>query len=141
MSEANKALARRWFNEVWNNGNSAVIQEMYHPLGRLHGFPEPDGVLNSPDEFKIIYDHFRETFSNIQIVIDELIAEDNKVAVRWTACMTHTGFGLGFAPTGERASLSGASVLHFKGGYIFEGWNYLDLTKLRADLKEIADKK
>lgn len=141
MSEANKVLARRWFDEVWNHGNSAVIHEMYHPQGRVHGFPQPDAVLNGPDEFQTIYDHFRETFSDIHVVIDELIAEDNKVAVRGTASMTHTGPGLGFDATGERASLSGASVFHFKGSRISEGWNYLDLTKLRADLRESAGKK
>jgi predicted ester cyclase len=50
------------------------------------------------------------TFPDIHVHLDDLIAEGDRVAVRWTATMTHLGDGLGHAPTGKKLSLSG---LHF----------------------------
>ena len=45
MSEANKLLLRRWFDQVWNQQSEAAIDEMFSPEGKSHGFPEPDSVL------------------------------------------------------------------------------------------------
>lgn len=52
---ANKALAQRWFEEVWNQGKESTIDELFHPQGKAYGFPEPDSVLVGPDAFKNIH--------------------------------------------------------------------------------------
>jgi hypothetical protein len=56
MSEAaNKALAKRWFEEVWNQGRESSIDELFHPDGKAYGFPEPDSVLIGSEGFKAIH--------------------------------------------------------------------------------------
>jgi hypothetical protein len=55
MSEQNKALARRWFEEVWNQGRESTIDQLFHPQGKAYGFPEPDSVLIGPEGFKTIH--------------------------------------------------------------------------------------
>jgi hypothetical protein len=45
MSEANKLLVRRWFEQVWNQKSEAAIDEMFSPQGKSHGFPDADAIL------------------------------------------------------------------------------------------------
>ena len=118
MSDANKRLVHRWFEEVWNQGNTAAIDELFHPDGKAHGFPEPGAILTGPPEFKQVHATFHNAFSNIHIDLDEVLAEGDHVAARWTCTLTHTGESLGFAPTGRRVTLTGASFIHFKDGKI-----------------------
>jgi steroid delta-isomerase-like uncharacterized protein len=135
MSEQNKNLVRRWFEEVWNQGRLSAIPELYIQSGRAHGFPDPDAVINSPEEFAENCKAFCQAFPDIRIVVDDLIAEGDKVAVRWTATMTHTGDGLGFPATSKKVGVSGSSFLTCGNGQILEGWNYMDLTRMRLQLQ------
>jgi steroid delta-isomerase-like uncharacterized protein len=135
MSDENKKLARRWFEEVWNRGQELVIAEMYHPEGRSVGFPEADSIINGPNEFAAIYRKFREIFPDINVTVDDLVTEADKVAVVWTATMTHMGDGLGFPASSKKVRLTGSSFLRFRDGQIIEGRNQMDFTKLRLYLQ------
>ena len=135
MSEKNKNLVRRWFEEVWDKGRLSAIPEMFAQSGRAHGFPDPDSVVNSAEEFAEHCKAFREAFPDVRISVDDLIADGDKVAVRWTATMTHTGDGLGFPATSKKVLVSGSSFLICGNGQILEGWNYMDLTRMRLQLQ------
>jgi steroid delta-isomerase-like uncharacterized protein len=136
MSEENKNLVRRWFEEVWNQGRLSAIPEMFHESGRAHGFPDPDSVVTSAEEFAENCKSFREAFPDVRIAVDDLVAEGNKVAVRWTATMTHTGDGLGFPATSKKVRVTGSSFLLCGNSKILEGWNYMDLTRMRLQLQD-----
>ena len=58
MLEENKQLARRWFEEVWNQRSEAAIDRMFDPNGKSHGIPEPGSVLTGPEEFKKVHRNF-----------------------------------------------------------------------------------
>jgi steroid delta-isomerase-like uncharacterized protein len=131
MSEENKNLVRRWFEEVWNKGRISAVAEMFHPSGHAYGFPDPDAVIGGPEAFAAHCKTFRETFPDIRITVDDLVAEGDKVAVRWTATMTHMGDGLGFPATSKKVRLSGSSFLTCGKGQILDGWNHMDLTRMR----------
>jgi predicted ester cyclase len=98
--------------------------------------PDPDAVVNSPAEFAELCKTFRETFPDIHVTVDDLVAEGDKVAVRWTATMTHMGDGLGFPATSKKVKLSGSSFLICGNGQILEGWNHMDLTRMRLQLQD-----
>ncbi len=136
MSEENKNLARRWFEEVWNKGRLDAIPEMYHETGLAHGFPDPDSVIHSPEEFAENCRSFREVFPDVRVTVDDLVAEGDKVAVRWTAAMTHKGDGLGFPATSKKVRVAGSSFLICGNGKILEGWNFMDLTRMRLQLQD-----
>ena len=138
MSEENKNLARRWYEEVWNQGCEAAIAEMYHPDGRSIGFPETDSVINGPQEFTEVCRRFRTIFPDIHVTVDDLVTEGDKVAVLWNATMTHLGDGLGFPASARRVSLSGSSFMRCRDGQIIEGRNQMDFTKLRLQLQDKA---
>ena len=77
MSEANRLLTRRWYDEVWNQQNSAAIDAIFAPQGKSHGFPEPDSVLIGPDAFKPIHATFCGAFPDLHIALDD-------VAIYWS---------------------------------------------------------
>ena len=136
MSEANKLVARQWFDEVWNQKSAAAIDRMFHPTGKAYGFGGPDGVLEGPEAFKQAYRDFLSAFPDVHVEIDELLAEVDRVAIRWTATMTHSGDGLGFPATGRQGVLHGSSFVRIKDGQITEGWNQMDMQALVSSLRE-----
>ena len=137
MSEsANKALIQRWFEEVWNQGRESTIDELFHPQGKVHGFPEPDSILIGPPGFKEVHRLFHTIYGDIHVQLDELIAEGDSVAARWTTTAKHTGPGLGFPATGKTITLAGSSFTTCRIGQITEAWNYMDLTKTTLDLQK-----
>jgi predicted ester cyclase len=131
------AIIARWFEEVWNQGNEAAIDEFFSAEGRCYGFPNPDSVITR-DEFKATVRQFRTTFTGIHASVDDTVSQGDKLVMRWTAHMRHTGPGLGFAPTGESVTLTGMAFLHTRDGLIIEGWNALDMTAVVARLSAIA---
>ena len=130
-------IINRWFEEVWNQGNEATIDEFFSPEGHSYGFPNPDSVIGR-DEFKATVRQFRATFTGIHATVDDSVSEGDKLVLRWTVHMKHTGLGLGFAPTGEPVTLTGMALVHTRNGLIVEGWNALDLTAAVARLRAIA---
>ncbi len=135
MSDANKQLVRDWFEKVWNQQSEAAIDAMFSSDGRAHGFPQADSVLVGPEDFKAIHRGFCNAFPDIRVTVEDTIAEGDKVAVRWTATMTHLGDSLGMAPTGKKVILNGSTIAVVKDGRICEGWNFMDMGGLFAQLR------
>jgi len=139
MSEANKQVVRRWFEQVWNQQSEEAIDEMFAPGGKAYGFPKPDSVLVGPESFKSIHRIFLGAFPDLHITVREVVSEDDRVAVSWTATMTHLGEHLGFAPTLKKETLDGSSFLVVKDGQIQEGTNYMEMQGLIQRLKESSE--
>ena len=127
MSEANKLLSKRWFEQVWNQKNEAAIDEMFSKNGKSHGFPEPDSVLVGPEPFKAVHRNFVGAFPDLHVDVEDVVAEGDRVAVRWRVSMTHLGDHLGFPATGKKQTLDGSSFLIVKDNQVMEGWNQMDL--------------
>ena len=135
MSEANKQLLRTWFEKVWNQQSVDAIDAMYQPGGRAHGFPQADSVLEGPEDFKKIHSNFCAAFPDLRVTVEDVIAEGDAVAARWSATMTHLGDSLGMKPTGKKVVLTGSTFVVIKNGMIAEGWNFMDMGGLFAQLK------
>jgi len=135
MSEANKLLLRRWFEQVWNQKSEAAIDEMFSPRGKSHGFPEAGSVLVGPEAFKAVHRTFCGAFPDVHVDVDEIVAEGDSVAVRWKVSMTHLGDHLGFPASGRAVAMPGSTFVIVKGGQIAEGWNHMDLQALMQKLQ------
>ena len=123
MSEI-KALARRWFDEVWNQGRTAAIDEMLAPTAVVRGLGQGD--LVGPAAFKTFHAAYREAFPDVQLRIDAVVEEHDVVAVRWSGHGTHQGGSLGFAATGRPVRFSGVTFMRVENGRLVEGWNVFD---------------
>ena len=96
MSENNKALMRRWFEEVWNKGRAEAIPEMFADEGIAHGLSDdPASPLRGPAGFLPFHTQFREAFPNIEVVVEDQLAEGDRVATRCSVRGKHTGDSLG----------------------------------------------
>jgi len=126
MSEANKALVRRWFEEVWNQGREETIDELFAVSGVGYGLGDTEAALRGPAEFKPFVRNLRGGLPDIHMTIEDCIAEGDRVTVRITAEGTHKGGHLGVAPSGRRVHIEGIVVVRIENGQIVEGWNIWD---------------
>lgn len=131
MSEANKALVHRWFDEVWMHGRTEVIDELLAPDTMAHGNADEHGkALQTPDDFKRMYQTFRDALSDIKVTIHETVAEGDKVAVYCTVRARHSGDSLGPKATQKPVEYTGMAMVRIKNGKIVEAWNSFDFLTL-----------
>ena len=131
MSEENKALVQRWFDEVWNKGRASAIDEMFDQDGIAHGLSDDAGnPLRGPADFKPFHEQFRGAFSNILVAVEEMIAEGDLVAARCSVRGKHTGDHLGFAASDSPVEFTGITIVRIKDGKIVEAWNNFDFMKM-----------
>ena len=123
MAGDGKALVQRWFEDVWNNGRSDLIDQLMAPDCVIHGLgPQTMG----PAEFKAFHEAYRGAFPDVTIRIDQSVAEGDLVAVCWTGTGTHRGDTLGFAATGKSVRFHGMTMARIAGNQLVEGWNSFD---------------
>ena len=125
MSEANKALVRRFYDEVWARGNLDVADEVFADEYERHDFRAGDPPAG-PEGQKQIAAAFRAAFPDLTWKIDFILADGDLVAGRWTATGTHRGPWAGVEPTGRAMRFSGINVFRFADGKVVEIWNHRD---------------
>lgn len=131
MSEANKQLIQRWFEEVWNKGRPDAIDEMIAEDCVIHGLGEATGQsVTGPSEFKTFHATFREAFPDITVSVDDTVAEGDKVAARCSVYGKHTGDSLGFKASQSPVEFTGITIVRVREGRIAEAWNNFDFMKL-----------
>jgi predicted ester cyclase len=126
MSEANKALFRRWFDEVWNQGREDTIDELFAATAIAHGIGENEQPLTGPSQFKPFVRNMRGAIPDIHIAIEQLVAEGDWVSCRVSLTGTHSGPGLGVNPTGGAIKIGGIVLARIQNGQIVGGWNSWD---------------
>ena len=131
----NVALVRRWFEEVWNKGRAEVIDEMFADEGVAHGLADESGdALRGPSNFKIFHRKFRDAFPDIEVIVEDAIAEGDKVAARCTVRGRHQGDTLGFAATKQPVEFTGMTFARLSQGKIVEAWNNFDFMAMFQQL-------
>lgn len=138
MSEGNKFVIRRSFEELWNEGNLSLADEFFAPNYAHHDPSTPD-FGRGPESEKKRATLYRTAFPDLQLMIEDLIAEGQTVMVRWSCQGTHKGDLTGIAPTGKRFNISGVSVARFTGGKMVEGWVNWDALGLMQQLGVVPE--
>jgi steroid delta-isomerase-like uncharacterized protein len=124
-AEEHKTLIRRFVEEAFNRGNLDVVDEVYTPDYVGHNAGDPEGV-RGPEGVKQFVDLYRGAFPDIHTTIEDMVAEGEKVAYRWTARGAHRGELMGIAPTGHQVTITGITIERIAGGKIAETWNNFD---------------
>lgn len=137
----NSTLICKWFEEVWNEGREATIDEMCHVEGIGTGQAQQGATIHGPEDFKKLWRSIRAAFSEIHIDIHDTIEQDDRVVARWTMVMLHTGPFLGIAATNKRVSVTGISIQRFVNGQIVAGWDNWDQLALLVQLGAIPQPK
>jgi steroid delta-isomerase-like uncharacterized protein len=117
-------LARRWFEEVWNQKRDDTLEELLSPA--CAGYMEGSGEILGADVFKAVRAGLLAAFPDLSLQVEDTVAEGGKAVVRWVARATHRGPGLGLAPTGCRCEFPGLTWLEFEDGRLVRGWSHWD---------------
>jgi steroid delta-isomerase-like uncharacterized protein len=125
MAEENKALVRRWFEDLFNEGNLDVADEIIDPDHLGHDPTLPDLPIG-PEGQKQLVNLYRSAFPDARITIEKQVAEGDTVATRWTGRGTHQGELMGVAPTGNQVTLTGIDISRISEGKIVETWTNYD---------------
>lgn len=132
MSAENIAIARRWFDEVWNQRRGETIDEFLAADSVCHG---DDGPITGPEEFRQRqFLPFTAAFPDLSVRVDDVIGEGDQVVVRWTATGIHSGEGLGCAATGREVSFTGMTWVRMRDGKLGEGWQVSNIPQVCQSL-------
>ncbi len=130
---ANKAVVLRSEAELWNNGNLAAADDLYSPDFICHFVIPPDwrGVQGIKD---VVAQH-RRSFPDWNERVDDIIAEGDKVVIRFTSTGTQRGEFAGLPPTGAKVTIREVAIFRLENGKIAEQWGMPDLHGLLEQLK------
>jgi steroid delta-isomerase-like uncharacterized protein len=126
LSEANITLMKRWFDEVWNQRRTATITELFAPNGVSHGAAEDGSDLRGAAPFLALFERLVGAFPDMKLTVNDAIAQDDKVLIRWSIATTHTGDSLGMPATNKRVTFSGMTLAKIASGKIVEAWDHWD---------------
>jgi steroid delta-isomerase-like uncharacterized protein len=128
--EASRALARRFFQEVWNDGDEAAIDR--YIAADAAGNDATFGA--GREAFRVQWRKWQAAFTDLHFEVEEVVAEPDTVVTRWTLSGIQTGEFLGIPPTGRAVSVQGMSLDHIAGGQISSGFDAWDELGLRRQL-------
>lgn len=133
-AERNKAAKRRYI-EAFNRRDLAAFGDLFAPEYVLHatGYPE----IHGPEELRKAVAASLDALSDVRLTADEMVAEGDRVATRWTIRARHTGPFMGVAATGRELTFSGTLVDRFVDGKVVEGWETIDMLGLMRQLGTI----
>jgi steroid delta-isomerase-like uncharacterized protein len=124
-ADENKALVRRFYEEVWDRGNSDFVYEVFAEDYVRHDL-RPTDALPGPEGQKRIAEDFRAAFPDLRVTVDLIVGEGDYVVGRWTASGTHLGSWGAIEPTGRTATFSAVNIYRFENGQVAEIWNHRD---------------
>ena len=132
-ADENKAIAHRWY-EMLNSHNLTHMDELF-----AADFVDHDSaVLNHDlDGTKQFFSMYLDAFSDAQVTLDDLIAEGDRVAARFTVRGTNKGPFMGLPPTGKPFTLTAIDILRIVDGKIVEHWGEADTLGLLQQLGAI----
>jgi steroid delta-isomerase-like uncharacterized protein len=125
MEPENKALVRRFYEQVWNQGNTAVAHEVFHDDYVRHDLRPTSALPGGIGQAKIAGD-FRTAFPDLSFGVDLMVAEGDMVAARWTASGTHSGAWGDVQPSHRQVTFSGVNFFRIAHGKVVEIWNHRD---------------
>ena len=133
LAVANKELLRRFYKEVYVDWNMALADELVSPRFTSHDWPE-DGPTG-PQAFRDYYSAIRSAVPDARYEVDDLIAESDRVVVRWRMLGTHKGAFGGIPASGKAIVLKGIAIYRVEGGKLMERWVVSDLHGLLAEIR------
>jgi predicted ester cyclase len=135
--EKNKALTRWWWEEVWLKGNVAATDEFMAPNYVDH--PGLPGLPPGPEGMKQALTYYRAASPQLQATLDDILADGERVALRWSARGTHLGEWLDVPPTGHHFTMSGISIYRIAQGKAVEGWNSIEVNATEEEKRWLTE--
>jgi steroid delta-isomerase-like uncharacterized protein len=129
-AQQRKAVARRVFDEIFNQGRFEVADEIYAKDFVNHGVSRDVGLKEDQDAAR----GWKAAFPDLKMTVEMMIGEGNLVTVLWRGEGTNTGEGNGFPATGKRLAGRGITIWRIEGGKIREEWSEFDQLRIMTQL-------
>jgi steroid delta-isomerase-like uncharacterized protein len=129
--EENKSIVRRFFEKGPSKGDLSAANELLAPDFTLHvPLPCSPGVQGIND----VISACRAAFEHLNVTVEDMIAEEDRVAARFTARGIHKGSFMGLPPTGKPIAMTGMEIFRIENGKIAELWGEANLLGLMQQL-------
>ncbi len=132
--DQNKDVARRYYEGVWGTANPEVFEQVVHPDITVFYPSLPFGPIHGRERLQRAAAATVATFPDLQMSVDELIAEGDNVVGRWTASGTQEAEFFNIAPTGRSVRWTGLSICRIATGRVIEEWGEEDFSGLLRQL-------
>jgi steroid delta-isomerase-like uncharacterized protein len=122
-------IARRLVEEVWNNRKYDLINDLIASNHKNIDANSPD-VGTGPEGYKKLVAFYTTAFPDVQLKLNDVICEGDKIVMAWTATGTHKGDLRGIAPTNKKFSIEGISISRHANGKLVESrvnWDALGM--------------
>src|SRR5579871_1208016 len=130
-AEKNKELYRQLIDRVLNRCELAAVPEYVAPEFLDHRYPDQDG----PEGTQKFMAYIHAAFPDIHFKAEDIVAENDRVVVRFSIMGTHKGEFLGIKPTGRQVRWSGINIARFVNGKVVELWGEADMAGLMRQLR------
>jgi steroid delta-isomerase-like uncharacterized protein len=137
-AEESKATMRRYLDVFEQGNNLDILDELLAPDYINHTPATPD-LPTGPEGVKGVVTMFRSAMPDLRVIVQEMIAEGDKVATRYTLEGTHRGELFGVPPTGQRLSIKSISVERVSEGKIREHWRVTDSLDMMQQLGVVPE--
>jgi steroid delta-isomerase-like uncharacterized protein len=131
-AEENKEIVRQFWG-VWEEGNLGLVDELVG-LDYVNHSPGMPNQPEGPEGIKAVVSMFRAGMPDLRVVIEDVIAEGDKVMMRYRIEGTHEGELFGVPPTGRRVSIESITVERVSGRKIREHWRVTDTLDMMQQL-------
>ena len=136
MSEENEAVVRRFVEDCLNGRNPDLVDELFSP--DYVNYAAPAGVSPDLEGYKERVASVLRGFPDLQVTIEDLFSDGDRVAIRLSASGTHKGDSLGLSATGRFASWTATAIYQLVGGKIMQRWENRDDLGLMQQLGAVA---
>ena len=138
MSDAPAAMARRFYDEIINGGNVDLVDELLADDFVEHEEPLP-GMTPDRDGVKDFVRAVRTAFPDVRMTPEQILADDERVMIRYRMTGTHEGDFMGVPPTGRKVDLDGYDEARVVGGRAVEHWGAMDGAQLMQQLGALPE--
>jgi predicted ester cyclase len=127
-----ETIIHRWFDEVWNQKREAAIDEMLAADSIHHGLGGADGgAVEGVESFKEFFRRFVALFPDLQVTVEDVVTDGEKISARYSAGGTH-------APTGKEVEFTGMGICTVRDGKFVEVWNEVDFMKMYSQIDALT---
>jgi steroid delta-isomerase-like uncharacterized protein len=127
MAASNKDIAKRLRQEIWNTGNLAIADQICAEEAVFYqNDPQTPDIGRGPSALKSIVTKYRTAFPDAHITIEDIVAEGDRVAIRWTGRGTNKGNLGRISSTGKLVTVTGIDIVRISNGKVYENWTNWD---------------
>ena len=130
----NKAIARRFFDDVFNKGQLHVVDEIFAKNYVGYSSASFKGPIKGPAGIKEFVTAYRTAFPDINFAFDDVLSDGDKISVRWTTTGTHKGSLAGVAATGKKIKVTGIGVAEIANAQIIRSFSQVNTASMLQQL-------